>query len=751
LVSNEVLTLAAQNESERIQFITNVDTLTKSRTNAQEERLEREKEREMQGAQVTRFMRSRPTENAEDQMIEDYYDMSHIAQDRRISLERYLMYCNPHVKSFPTQTFVAGALSTGRLLQILPSFAEAHRCLNRSDNNIGNEIMTRFHFPNTIEEERTKMWTEQIKDDVQRKRDERTNPDQILYPNIFRHQERHLHNNGESRIDYERPDAVPLEVQLERVISDVAIEQRLNTEQERCYSLFLNGLRSQARTESTVITHNRCMYLGGPGGTGKSRVIQAIVTLFRRIGCSDKLVVSATTGIAANIIHGSTIHSVCHLSRGNQTNEDGNREDRNRQLNLDNSWTNCEFLIIDEVSMLGCKGLNEISVNLCKLKACVQPFGGLYVLFSGDLHQLPCIGDKCLYIDIRKEVGKVGTSVSSTQKAYMLGAQLWENVTSTTVLLTEHYRAPDKTVHEVLDRIRRGCASATDIDLIHSRTFGHIHGPNPTDVKWQTAPLITPRNAVRQAWNNQAGLRYAVQTGSQIFISPSRDSGVPAGYSREEMIWAIDSSTEMLATWGMLCIGAVAIVTTNVAVELGIANGTEVIIREVVPHSNDIEGWRQIHNQIVRLSQPPICVFVEPTDTSINSNREFRQGQPRWFPIMTRTQRVQSPKDSGTTKTFMRTQIPLTHAFALSDHKVQGKGLPKSILDLQKPPSGHFTLENFYTMLSRTSDWDDMAILRAFNDDIFKMKPDERLTKYGVYLKDQNEKTKRRYEQEISS
>ena len=79
-----------------------------------------------------------------------------------------------------------------------------------------------------------------------------------------------------------------------------------------------------------------------------------------------------------------------------------------------------------------------------------------------------------------------------------------------------------------------------------------------------------------------------------MFISPSKDTGVPAHYSREEMVWTVDSSTEMLATWGMLCIGTVAIVTTNVAVELGIANGTEVVIKEVVPHPDDIEGWRQM-------------------------------------------------------------------------------------------------------------------------------------------------------------
>jgi hypothetical protein len=265
------------------------------------------------------------------------------------------------------------------------------------------------------------------------------------------------------------------------------------------------------------------------------------------------------------------------------------------------------------------------------------------------------------------------------------------------------------------------------------------------DPKWRTAPLITPRNAVRQPWNNQAGIRHAIETGNQMFISPSKDVDVPSTYSREEMVWMVDSSTEMLATWGMLCIDATAIVTTNVAVELGFANGTEVIIKEVVPHPDDSQGWAQLQNQVVRLSQPPICVFVEMTE-HIDCSKAFRPSKPRWFPIMTKTERVKLPKDSGSSGTFSRTQIPLTHAFALSDHKVQGKGLPRSILDLQRPPSGSFALENFYTMVSRTSEWEDMAILRPFEDTIFNARPDERLIKYNLHLIDKDNKTKQIYQ-----
>ena len=205
------------------------------------------------------------------------------------------------------------------------------------------------------------------------------------------------------------------------------------------------------------------MYLGGPGGTGKTKVIGAIVTLFDRIGCPEKLMLSATTGVAADIINGSTIHSLCHLGRGNQGDEDVGRAERMNRLHLDNSWTNCEFLVIDEMSMVGCKTLNDISTNLCYLKNSALPFGGLYVLFTGDLHQLPCICDKSLYIDCRDEYITAGCELSPLEKNYIAGTELWDQATRKTVLLTQHYRAPNEGVYRVLDRIRRGRATPADI------------------------------------------------------------------------------------------------------------------------------------------------------------------------------------------------------------------------------------------------------------------------------------------------
>jgi hypothetical protein len=199
----------------------------------------------------------------------------------------------------------------------------------------------------------------------------------------------------------------------------------------------------------------------------------------------------------------------------------------------------------------------------------------------------------------------------------------------------------------------------------------------------------------------------------------------------------------MLATWCILCIGGPAIITANIAVELGLANGSKVIIREVVPHPLDDYGWQQAHNRrVVQLARPPICVFVEPTDYTHRHQINYHKTHPGWFPVMTIKEKVKSPKEFGTEALFSRTQTPLTSAFALSDYRVQSQSLNLFIPDLKKPPTGKLHLENIYVILSRATSWDNMAILRPFEDSILQSQPDDSLIAYDEYLQTRNEMTK---------
>ncbi|KAM4061010.1 PIF1 protein [Hirsutella rhossiliensis] len=59
-----------------------------------------------------------------------------------------------------------------------------------------------------------------------------------------------------------------------------------------------------------------CLFIGGEGGTGMSRVIEALVELLARRDLSSRLLVTATSGTAAARINSITLHSACGLTVG---------------------------------------------------------------------------------------------------------------------------------------------------------------------------------------------------------------------------------------------------------------------------------------------------------------------------------------------------------------------------------------------------------------------------------------------------
>jgi AAA domain len=159
------------------------------------------------------------------------------------------------------------------------------------------------------------------------------------------------------------------------VIQEVKAKYGLDEDQSRAYDIFLNHLKSVEYGPSNYLdeSDNRCMYLGGAGGTGKSRVIRAIIEAFRVLGKSEKLLVSATTGAPAQLINGSTIDALCKFNRTRKGGNEGGYGDNGGHLNTENDWMGCQFLIIDEISMLGCHKLRRISKALRRFKGNTLP------------------------------------------------------------------------------------------------------------------------------------------------------------------------------------------------------------------------------------------------------------------------------------------------------------------------------------------------------------------------------------------
>ena len=131
-----------------------------------------------------------------------------------------------------------------------------------------------------------------------------------------------------------------------------------------CVQHHEDNVRSHAITNSfnTILPNNKrlCMYFGGAAGTGKSTVIHALVN-FADMWCSTASVaVCASSGIAAMLIGGSTVHSALGIRP--------NGPHRCPSAAMRKAWSEVEILIIDECSLIDAELLDVLDKRLTQLK-----------------------------------------------------------------------------------------------------------------------------------------------------------------------------------------------------------------------------------------------------------------------------------------------------------------------------------------------------------------------------------------------
>ena len=148
-----------------------------------------------------------------------------------------------------------------------------------------------------------------------------------------------------------------------------------------------------------VNTTDRHIFLTGKAGTGKTTFLKYIVEHTYK-----NTVIAAPTGIAAINAGGVTLHSLLQLPFGTFIPENISLSSSDSRINTPETLfrearfnankrkllQELELLIIDEVSMLRADLLDCIDHSLRHLrKRRHEPFGGLQILFIGDLMQLP--------------------------------------------------------------------------------------------------------------------------------------------------------------------------------------------------------------------------------------------------------------------------------------------------------------------------------------------------------------------------
>lgn len=223
------------------------------------------------------------------------------------------------------------------------------------------------------------------------------------------------------------------------------------------------------------------LFVTGVAGSGKSHLLRQLKAFYRK-----DLSLTATTGISALNINGSTIHSWARLGIGAYP------EEKIYKILLKDKKAfsriiACKYLAIDEISMLSDKMLYLLHRVLCLVRRNQRPFGGIQVILFGDFLQLP--------------------PVLRDDEQICLKGQLWEVANIKTILLTTNFRQKDDTsYYNLLKDVRKGNNLEACCNILHQR----VGEKYPQDI----TKLVATREKAREI--NQERLK-SLETDSKIF------------------------------------------------------------------------------------------------------------------------------------------------------------------------------------------------------------------------------------------
>lgn len=179
------------------------------------------------------------------------------------------------------------------------------------------------------------------------------------------------------------------------------------------------------------------IFLTGAPGSGKTYLLNEYVSYLK--SHEVQIAVTASTGIAATHLQGTTIHSWSGIGVRDHINE----KDLEKILTakqVTRNYKKTKVLIIDEISMLHKHQLDMVDLIARNILEHDKPFGGLQVILCGDFFQLP----------------PVSSSTNSVQFAFE--ADAWRNGQFHVCYLQEQHRQGSDPLLTILDDIRKGTA-----------------------------------------------------------------------------------------------------------------------------------------------------------------------------------------------------------------------------------------------------------------------------------------------------
>ena len=384
------------------------------------------------------------------------------------------------------------------------------------------------------------------------------------------------------------------------------------------------------------------IFLTGKAGTGKTTFLKDVKKYTKK-----NHIVLAPTGVAAVNAGAMTIHSFFQFGFGPYvkgiSEPEGNYMIRREKRELIKSL---ELIIIDEISMVRADVLDHINDELQRIRRNSEPFGGVQLLMIGDLQQLPPITP-----DNELEILK-----PHYDSMYFFDSKSLRNSDYYCIELKSVYRQTDQRFIDILNRVRTGDVTHSDLDELNSH---HVADFRPAQGD-NYIQLVT-HNRMADAINQREMAALSADT----FMFDAKVTGT---FPED----AFPTSRQ-----------------------LEIKKGAQVMFVKNDPDKRFINGMLGEVEEVsddsirVRLSGKDNIVKVEPTAWE---NIRYHMNEE--------THKIESTKIGS----FM--QYPIKPAWAITIHKSQGLTFDKAVIDAHEA----FSPGQAYVALSRCRSLDGMVL-----------------------------------------